>query len=684
MTVFKVGFDDSTRGLFGHKRTTVEFDEALREARVGDIITIQAGYTVSPSEKIRVINKSIKLVGEGGENNPSVISNGVVISGDVNVEIDNVFFSGQTDKNIISLIKGATVKCHNVVISNQYKGMLRYATIGVSEKCTLFLTECHISGGVSAVDPSQSYLYVDKGKIEIDNSDIEERIVAVGGEVNIKNSDITYTLSNALVAKEKSKISVKDSKIIGGYKDEKSEYACVDIENSEFNITASSIIQPEFYAALFVHDSAMGDCIGLVASSVMLSTDADVSMYGNCRIWQSISVQEKSSVFGDQIIVDGVDTNLVSLFVTDESLVDVNWIGFGKLKDPVVRMDKTAMLQADLHMLDYDEINRVYTITENSFTDAKNSKVNISYIGDDEEVNKKNSSEDELDGQNDDEVIEEKGEGDILEERKENLTQSLDEMIGLKNVKSQVKEFVAVAAINKKREEKGLTSSSQTLHSIFAGNPGTGKTTVARLLGKLLYEKGVIEKNILIEASRSDLVAQYIGQTAVKTRKVLKSALGGILFIDEAYTLTPDSQNDFGGEAIDEILKFMEDHRSEIMIIFAGYSKEMEKFLATNPGLKSRIPNIFEFEDYTSDELVELGLLNLQKNGYILDKNEYSKKLKELYSISNDHSNGRWVRNFNESICRKQAIRLSSGEEIVDDEEALSTITLADIKNVKL
>lgn len=156
----------------------------------------------------------------------------------------------------------------------------------------------------------------------------------------------------------------------------------------------------------------------------------------------------------------------------------------------------------------------------------------------------------------------EKDQKDLPKGPQKSGMQQLDEMIGLETVKQQVKEFIAVTVLNKKREEKGLNTSSQTLHSLFLGNPGTGKTTVARIVGHVLYEKGVIAEDKLIETSRADLVAGYVGQTAEKTRKVLESALGGILFVDEAYTLAGGGQNDFGKEAIDEILKFMEDHRS--------------------------------------------------------------------------------------------------------------------------
>lgn len=261
----------------------------------------------------------------------------------------------------------------------------------------------------------------------------------------------------------------------------------------------------------------------------------------------------------------------------------------------------------------------------------------------------------------------------------EDAHDKLNKLIGIKKVKQQIDEFVSIAELNKKRREQGQPNQNFTLHSLFLGNPGTGKTTVARILGDLLYQKSIIKDNKFVEVSRSDLVAGYVGQTAIKTREVLKSALGGVLFIDEAYSLSQGGSNDFGSEAIDEILKFMEDNRDNIVIVLAGYSKEMSEFLRSNSGLESRIPNRFIFEDYGVDELVEIGLIYLNKFGYVVDKNLYKEAVYRSYFISNDHSNGRWIRNFNEKLIRIMSQRVSNTK--TDD---LNTICEEDLKNMEL
>lgn len=244
-------------------------------------------------------------------------------------------------------------------------------------------------------------------------------------------------------------------------------------------------------------------------------------------------------------------------------------------------------------------------------------------------------------------------------DKEEDGMAALNRLIGIPKVKEQVEQFVAMAEFNQKRAEQGGVVADTTLHSLFLGNPGTGKTTVARILGNILFQKGVIKQKKFIEVSRSDLVGGYQGHTALKTREVLESALGGVLFIDEAYALYKDSNDSFGKEALDEILKFMEDHRRAIVIVFAGYTKEMYEFLQVNSGLQSRIPTTFDFEDYTPDEIVEIGLLGLHKQGYQVNEALYADVVKSSYTRSNDNSNGRWVRNFNEKLLRQVSTRVA-------------------------
>lgn len=252
-------------------------------------------------------------------------------------------------------------------------------------------------------------------------------------------------------------------------------------------------------------------------------------------------------------------------------------------------------------------------------------------------------------------------------EPEEDPMETLDKLIGLDTIKSDVKELTNFVKIQKTRKDAGLKSVPVSLHLVFTGNPGTGKTTVARIISKLYKNIGVLSKGQLVETDRSGLVAGYVGQTAIKTQELIKKAMGGVLFIDEAYAL---SQKDdaFGQEAIDTILKAMEDHRDDLVVIVAGYTEPMEKFINSNPGLKSRFNKYIEFPDYTIDELMEIFDMNCKKYDYVIE-DDTKQHVKELISQRKLASNGnfanaREIRNLFEEIITNQASRIAGIEDL--------------------
>ena len=259
-------------------------------------------------------------------------------------------------------------------------------------------------------------------------------------------------------------------------------------------------------------------------------------------------------------------------------------------------------------------------------------------------------------------------------------TSELDTLVGLASVKEEIKTLSNFIKIQQKRKEQGLKSSSVSYHCVFTGNPGTGKTTVARIVAQIYKDLGILSKGHLVETDRAGLVAEYVGQTAVKTNKIIDSALDGVLFIDEAYSLIGTGQ-DYGKEAIATLLKRMEDNRDRLVVILAGYSKEMQDFINTNPGLQSRFNRYIEFPDYSAEELLQIFEKNVEKFDYKL-QNEVRQAMKEFFhnAVENkdaNFGNARFVRNIFEKTLEKQANRLSTDPDLDTDE--LTLITLADL-----
>ncbi|MEC9199542.1 MAG: CbbX protein [Pseudomonadota bacterium] len=257
------------------------------------------------------------------------------------------------------------------------------------------------------------------------------------------------------------------------------------------------------------------------------------------------------------------------------------------------------------------------------------------------------------------------------------------ELIGLAPVKQRIRETAALLLVDKARRDMGLSIETPTLHMSFTGNPGTGKTTVARMMAGLLHRLGYVRKGHLVSVTRDDLVGQYIGHTAPKTKEVLKRAMGGVLFIDEAYYLyKPDNERDYGQEAIEILLQVMENNRDDLVVIMAGYADRMDKFFSANPGFRSRIAHHIDFPDYSDDELLRISQSMLESQSYVFDAEAEAAMADyiALRRMQPHFANARSIRNALDRARLRQANRLFSEAKGPLDAAALSTITAADLR----
>ena len=257
----------------------------------------------------------------------------------------------------------------------------------------------------------------------------------------------------------------------------------------------------------------------------------------------------------------------------------------------------------------------------------------------------------------------------------------LDALVGMAPVKAEVKRLVSWVKVAKARKEQGLDVAKQSYHFVFSGNPGTGKTTVARIIAKIFHALGLLQRGHLVETDRAGLVAEYVGQTAVKTNKLIDEALDGVLFIDEAYTLVDGGQSDYGKEAIATLLKRMEDDRDRLVVVLAGYTDDMKRFMDANPGLQSRFNRQVEFPDYSGDELALMFRRMAKKNKYVLsaDVEKWLDGAFRVWTKKRDKKfgNGRWARNQFERAIERQSLRVSDLKDPTP--EQLSTIIMRDV-----
>lgn len=620
-----------------------EFNQALAAAGDGDIIELEEGFCPfyeQNNEKIR-ITKSVTIEGHlDSQGRLTNVIDGVFVKNGATVTLRNLEVRKAVDKTNNINVDGAVLIAENVILTSLATEGENYPVVYLLKGAKASFVHCKVAPG--NLHDGNYRVYEEDSTLEIKDSIIHARVWAVNSKLDIQDAQISYSEANALVVQKNSVVTLLSSVLEGGRKCEDGNwYPCVRVNNSSLEATGVTVKQPGYWAALNTVNSRVTLHSGWYDSVELGKSEASI---GHIGVVENFSAQENSHVRAKEIGIVGKANGKINLYMNKKSVLEAEALYFGRLSDPNIKVERNTTLSAGvMKQAAYDPETWEFVTDEQGRMTVTAYDPEIAYFGE--------------------------------------LTafEQLNQMIGIAGVKETVKEFVAIAELNKRREQQGFKNSTFSLHSLFLGNPGTGKTTVARLLGKILYEKGIIRSEIFVETSRSDLIGRYVGETAPKTRAVLESALGGVLFIDEAYSLYEGEAKswDYGTEAINEILKFMEDHRQDIVLIFAGYTQDMERFLESNEGLKSRIPNTFVFEDYTEEELIQIGLNDLHAQNYEIDEKAYANLVHQKHAVSDDNSNGRWARNLNEKLIRKMAVRLAG-----DPKASLTLITQEDIDGI--
>ncbi|ETY74840.1 AAA family ATPase [Lactiplantibacillus fabifermentans] len=487
--------------------------------------------------------------------------------------------------------------------------------------------------------------------------------VAAGGHLNLENLAITNLhATSAIVGGYQSVVNLKDVWVAN----EQSDQPSVWLQGTIGTIT-DSFIMHDYHHGTGLSATA-GTQMSLNQSSIQnLMVTGQTSLdYDTVVLNQATIVDDDSSLCGENCVFTDVNADLPTLFVGHEGLFTADYVMFKNTKS-IVRVDGGQVIVVGTNLDDDHRVDVVKAADEDvTLPNAQTKGAPITPVQQPVTPPVTPASDDRVDAdwlatlqaQLADSAAPTAPKPVVTTAPNQPVTDKaalaeLDGMIGLTGLKASVKKFINLTKFNQQRVQSGLNAVSSTYHSLYLGNPGTGKTTVARLVGQIMYQQGILSAPTFVEVSRQDLVAQYVGGTATKTETVLKKALGGVLFIDEAYSLyeAGDSTN-WGQEALDTILKFMEDHRQDLMIIFAGYPKQMQNMLNMNPGLVSRIPNVFNFEDYAPAEIAQIGVQQLKTNQFNFDADYYTENVAKLYTHAADHSNGRWIRNFNDQLLQ--------------------------------